>query len=494
MAIDATYISTTSFKVDDDRTSEFHTGRRVECYCGVDSYKYGTITTSSFSVSATTVNITGDSLTSNLVEVKYGIIGVGENNSMPIHTHDGSEGSGGELTTLSNAITANDAEIQILLGEIGYVDYRVTTLDTKTDAISAAAKEDDNRIYEYIDNLDFDTTAISAASVAADNRIYEYVDTQTDALSAAIDNIDLSGLTGGSSYTFKNKLMNGDFRYWQRGSTFASNVNDIQKVADRWVVYNYNSCDLDTDVPSNEGFIYSAKCDIGSFYPVFMFQPIELLQTGKAGEFATGTTWTFSGWFKCADTDFAVGTCLYFSDDSDFTNSVIASSLYNEDPIEIDATSWTYFTQTFTITAGPVSTNICALFTFLAYSLNEYPIYFTGLQLEKGDTATEFEHLPRVISSFMIQRYYQSMTLDGDGYGYQYGVASSIMSAGGGTLVPIMRTTPTAGTYTAATYNNCSAYDLVPRVRSFEQRVTVTANGNYRAYAGLYTFDAEIFK
>jgi hypothetical protein len=55
-----------------------------------------------------------------------------------------------------------------------------------------------------------------------------------------------------------------------------------------------------------------------------------------------------------------------------------------------------------------------------------------------------------------------------------------------------MRAIPTPAIITAPTYQNCSNYDVVAFATGFMHRLTITANGNYRAYAGLYEMDAEI--
>ena len=98
----ATYVDPDTFTVVGDLTTTFVVGRRVKCNCGVDGYKFGTITSRSFGGGVTTVNLSSgsDNLTSNLTEAWYGIVGGGDTDqSIPIHSHDGSEGSGGEVVS-----------------------------------------------------------------------------------------------------------------------------------------------------------------------------------------------------------------------------------------------------------------------------------------------------------------------------------------------------------------------------------------------------------
>jgi len=102
----AVYIDTNQFRIDTDHTGEFKTGRRVRANCGVDGYKYSTILSSSYSSPYTTVTIVENVLTTNLTDVLYGIINVGETGAFPDHLHDGMEGQGGSLPYITESILA----------------------------------------------------------------------------------------------------------------------------------------------------------------------------------------------------------------------------------------------------------------------------------------------------------------------------------------------------------------------------------------------------
>jgi hypothetical protein len=94
----AVYVSNNQFKVENNLVSEFRIGRRIKANCGVDGYTYSTVLSSSYSDSYTTVTITENVLTSNLIDVVYGIINVGPEGSLPNHIHDNAEGQGGPLS------------------------------------------------------------------------------------------------------------------------------------------------------------------------------------------------------------------------------------------------------------------------------------------------------------------------------------------------------------------------------------------------------------
>jgi hypothetical protein len=95
--LSATYIDATCFSVVGDLTNTFVVGRRVKVDCGVDGYKFGTIESSIVDGTTTVVclSATSDDLTANITQVWYGIVSEGVTGSVPIHSHDGAEGSGG---------------------------------------------------------------------------------------------------------------------------------------------------------------------------------------------------------------------------------------------------------------------------------------------------------------------------------------------------------------------------------------------------------------
>lgn len=96
--MDAIYLSSSSFKVQGDRTTEFNPGRRVKLDCGLDGVKYASVVSRSYSSPYTTIVIDESDLTASLTSAWYGVMQAGEIGSLPEHTHDGSEGSGGTIS------------------------------------------------------------------------------------------------------------------------------------------------------------------------------------------------------------------------------------------------------------------------------------------------------------------------------------------------------------------------------------------------------------
>jgi len=92
--MEATYINTNSFSIEEDRTTEFLANRRLKLDCSTDGIKYASVVSSSFSTS-TTVVIDEHVLTSNLVDVLYSVVKPGTDGNLPNHYHSSAEGDGG---------------------------------------------------------------------------------------------------------------------------------------------------------------------------------------------------------------------------------------------------------------------------------------------------------------------------------------------------------------------------------------------------------------
>lgn len=109
--INATYVSSTSFTVAGNTTSEFNEGRRVKAICSSVN-KYSTVVSSSYSDPNTTVTIIGDAIDSGLTVVFYGIAadGIG---SLPEHDHSSDAGEGGVIPALGAQLNVGEHDIKL---------------------------------------------------------------------------------------------------------------------------------------------------------------------------------------------------------------------------------------------------------------------------------------------------------------------------------------------------------------------------------------------
>ena len=257
---------------------------------------------------------------------------------------------------------------------------------------------------------------------------------------AAMDDVAAQSLNG-STFSFRNKIINGNFDIWQRGTTFSGSVF----TADRWKTNsdggNSNRV-FGPDGITNYGItIANPATYIGQF--------IELPTTGRAGEFQLGTTWTLS-WYQ-NNTSPALAYMQFRDSDNESAGTNIMY-LGNGTAVET-FNGWTRYKVTMTFTEAPVSTSAC-LTCFIGAS-GQANTQYTGVQFEKGGL-TVLEQRPVGVELSLCQRYYQkSYDIDkSPGANSQRGMTNQWggTDSSGNILACVsfrteMRTVPTIDTY-----------------------------------------------
>jgi hypothetical protein len=247
----------------------------------------------------------------------------------------------------------------------------------------------------------------------------------------------------------RNLIINGDFKVAQRGTTFAA-ADTATFISDRWAPLastnpNQNiGYTRSTDAP--KGFKYSTKLSVStaisslasSDYYIFRHrgfeqQDIEHLNFGTAD----AKEITLSFWVKSNKT----GTMF-----AEWQMPTSSASIELAKPYTIDvANTWEYKTITYpantvhtsnaadnagglflymwiaagaTYAGGTLNTSwnnntnrVTGITNYLDSTSNE--IYFTGFQLEVGDTATPFEHRSYGEELAACQRYFYKWTSSG---------------------------------------------------------------------------------
>ena len=343
----------------------------------------------------------------------------------------------------------------------------------------------------------------------------------------SVTTADISG-----KINFKNIIINGDMSIAQRGTSESGiGVTGGTYLLDRFEFVNVGPLETwtmsqDTDVPTGRGFTNSMKfdCTTADASPaaddvLILRQIIEgqNLQYLKKGT-ANAESLTASFWVKSSKT----GTYIAELYDTDNTRTISKS-------YTIDASdTWEKKTLTFAgdttgafnndsnaslyldfwLGSGSTYTSGTLQTSWGAYSATDRAVgqvnladstanewFITGVQLEAGTTASDFEFLPYDISFDRCQRYYRRI---------QYRYAPTIRYTDGGgsgkahnwiPLSPEMRTTPS---FTVVSFTSTSGFtgDLV--VVGVDQSSLVTkatnASGvNVCLYAnGQATLDAEL--
>ena len=248
---------------------------------------------------------------------------------------------------------------------------------------------------------------------------------------------------------FKNLIINGDMRVAQRGTSFASVGNgDSQYTLDRWKFTEEGDLGAaeitvtqDTDVPTGEGFAKSLKCvcatadtsiDAGTIS--YIEQRIEgqnLQHVAKGTSGAKKMTYSFF----CKSN--LTGTfTINFSDDDNTRQfstsySLASANTWERIIINIPADTTGAFTNdnntsfiiqmnlqagtnkqsgalTTAFESSAAGDRAVGQTNFFSSTSNNW--YITGCQLEIGDAATDFEHLPFDVQFHRCQRYFQKIT------------------------------------------------------------------------------------
>lgn len=196
-------------------------------------------------------------------------------------------------------------------------------------------------------------------------------------------------------YGFKNRLINGSMGVWQRGTSFSSGYT-----TDRWFLsFGTATITQSTDVPS--GFKYSMSV-VGTGSPS-MSQRIESVNcTDLVGQSVTVSFWAKQTTGAAAS---SIGLALYYPTATDNFASIVQ---IGSNMMFTGTTGWVQYTATFTnLPSGAANGLQCIVFSNPSSSTTTL---FTGVQLEKGSVATNFDWRPYGTELALCQRYYYKLS------------------------------------------------------------------------------------
>jgi len=239
---------------------------------------------------------------------------------------------------------------------------------------------------------------------------------------------------------YKNILINGEMQIAQRSASASSITGAGYHAIDRfqWIPdYGTVTLSQDTDVPTGQGFTKSFKADVttaGSVLSggaVIIRQKVEgqMLQHLKKGT-SSAESLTLSFWIKSTKTGTYIAE-LYDADNTrqisksytvDSTNTWEKKEITfagdttgaygNDNAASLFVNLWlsagTDYTSGTLSTTWTSSTNTNRVVGQVdAQDSTSNNIYVTGIQLEVGDTATDFEFLPWDVNLKRCLRYFQ---------------------------------------------------------------------------------------
>ena len=282
--------------------------------------------------------------------------------------------------------------------------------------------------------------------------------------------------TGGAVAPFlagKNKIINGDFGIWQRGTSF-TNPSDQSYTADRFLV-NYNGTGA-TRTISQQTFDYSASPAADKLpitgYPstYFLRYAVSVAGSGNTYNFINqriedvrtlaGQTVTVSFWGK-ADSSRSIngpGWRQNFGSGGSGDVDTSSGSTFSF------TTSWQRFTTTFAVPpiAGKTigTSSYVNLFIASLPSNTTFTVDIWGVQVEAGSVATPFTTATGTLSGELTacQRYYYRWTSSVNSTTACMGYAYSTSGASLFNNFPVaMRTAPSLATSTVTLFNMAGA-------------------------------------
>jgi len=252
---------------------------------------------------------------------------------------------------------------------------------------------------------------------------------------------EASGGTGTTTgyYGFKNRIINGAMVISQRGTSAFTQTTAVQYTLDRWFAYGSVASKFTVQqnagsVTPPVGFINYLGVTSSSAYSISstdLFEIVQRVEGLNVSDFAWGTasaaTVTLSFWVRSSLTGTFGGVIGNgsFNRSYPFSYTISSANTWEQKSVTIAGdTSGTWLTtngvglyiaialgvgSTYSGTAGAWAGTEYASATGATsvVGTNGATFYITGVQLEKGSTATSFDYRPYGTELALCQRYFE---------------------------------------------------------------------------------------
>ena len=335
----------------------------------------------------------------------------------------------------------------------------------------------------------------------------------------AITRIGNPAIADQRGINFRNIIINGDMSIAQRATSTASITGTGYHTLDRWrtpiTTQGTWTQSQSTDVPNGQGFSNSLKMDCTTadaspaagdvliFMQKFEGQNLQYIKKGTASaESLTLSFWvksnktgTYIAELRDNDNSRQISKAYTISSASTWEKKTITfagdttGTLDNDNGGSLDLFLWlgagsNYTSGTLNTSWGTiVSANRAAGQVNLADSTsNEW--YITGVQLEAGQVASDFEFLPFDVNENRCQRYFQEVggpVTGNSGFANNFtGVYNNTIQVIANRILPVkMRAAPTV-TFSALSTFDLEPFDVAPSAliaqNSSPDEVTLNAN------------------
>jgi len=195
----------------------------------------------------------------------------------------------------------------------------------------------------------------------------------------------------------RQKLINGGFDIWQRGTVGMPAPSAVTYYADRWASFKSSGAAVNdvqqiADAPNVPGVTFSTRtnaCDLR-----------QVIENGGKSLLKAGTTWTFSGWAKGNGAATTIRPSIIFCQDRNAAGGTTTE--VHMGPLVSVGTGWTSWSTTFTVAANAPAGQDHAM----VVSAAQGDVFQTAIQLEPGSVQTPLEIRPLQIELALCQRYY----------------------------------------------------------------------------------------
>jgi hypothetical protein len=220
---------------------------------------------------------------------------------------------------------------------------------------------------------------------------------------------------------FKNRIYNGDMRIWQRGTTFAVGSATFTYTADRFKAFSVNTSTTvsrSTSVPTGFQYSYQLQRPSGNTgtNSILVAQIIETANCyDLAGQPIALSFWVKKGAnYSGGNITVQVLTGTVADQGGNPYNWTGLTTAIN-DAGYAPTTTWSKVTFTGTVASNVLQAAVAIQFVGTGTAGADDSLYITGVQLEQGSTATEFERRPIGTELGLCQRYYELLGLGGSG-------------------------------------------------------------------------------
>jgi hypothetical protein len=376
-------------------------------------------------------------------------------------------------------------------------------------------------------------TFTSAPSSGTSNIYVRYLSTTTQSItpsqntvSYATWNSDLQGET----WAFRNRLINGDMQIDQRNNGASVTPASGDYTLDRWVYFASQASKFTAQQSSiaPSGFTRSllfttiSAVSVGASDTFQFQQPIEGLNVADLGwGTANAQTVTLSFWVRSSLTGTFGGALKNPSSRSyPFTYTISAANTWEQKSITVPGdTTGTWATDnsagirvafglgsgsTFSGTAGSWQAGNLSTATgaVSVVGTNGATFYITGVQLEKGFTATNFDVLPYGTELALCQRYYEVISCGNEtllgtytsGNGSRFNISAIPFAVEKRTAPSMPTVTPTgqwviSGVAAVSANTATNFTPLNPTTRTFGVNSQRTSGGSAPTNAGAYIWE-----